>query len=117
MQSYDSMFGYMFIGIGAMCVYYAIRGKGMAYNNHLPQQIKAESDKLLRLFLWILGPVVMAQGYCDVKGITAQYGFLYPLFLGLSVTILVVYFILFRKKFGSALKRDKNKDIEINKPL
>ncbi len=115
MQNFDSMFGYMFMGIGGMCIYYAIRGKGMAFNNQIPPQIKAESDKLLRVFLWILGPVVFAQGYCDTTGLTAQHGFIYPLFFGLSVAILVVYFIIFRKKFGKVLKA--NKGNEINKSL
>ncbi len=109
------MFGYMFLGVGAMCIYYAIRGKGMAFNNHFPAQIKEESDKLLRKFFWILGPIILVQGYLDVSGISAQYGFIYGIFFGVSIAVLAVYYIIFRKKFGKILKESQPN--EINKSL
>ncbi len=115
MQDFDSMFGYMFVIIGVMCLYFAFRGKGMAYNNTYPKAIKEEADKLLRLFLWILGPIVLVQGILDITGITAQYRFIYAILFSVTLIILVIYFVIFKRKFGKALNTDKSK--EINKPL
>lgn len=115
MQNFDSMFGYMFSGIGVLCLYFAFRGKGMAYNNHYPKAIKAEADKLLRLFLWILGPIVLAQGILDITGITAQYPFIYAILFVVTFALLIAYYVIFRKKFGKTLNADQSR--EINRPL
>ena len=110
---FDSMFGVMFMAAGAYCLYAAFKGSGMAYNNNYPPEIKEEANKHLRKYLWIFGPILLAQGFIDYKGLTEDYPFLYFIFLGLTVAIFVVFFVTFRKKFGKALSKKK----EINKPL
>jgi Na+-driven multidrug efflux pump len=115
MGNFDTTFGYMFFGIGAMCLYFAFKGTGMAYNNNYPEKIKAEANKLLRVFLWIIGPIVLLQGYFDTQGLTTKYPFIFPIFFAVSFGIIIAYVIIFKKKFGSELKKDKDK--EINKPL
>lgn len=115
METYDSMFGYFFAFAGVMSLYFAFTGKGMAYKSDYPKEIKEDADKLLRVFLWIIGPLLIAQGILDIKGITAQYRYLYLIFMVVALGILTVYFIIFRKRFGKALKKTKSK--EINKSL
>ena len=115
MENYNSMFGYFFAIVGVMCLYYAYTGKGMPYKNNYPKKIKEEADKLLRVFLWIIGPLVLVQGVLDIKGISAKYGFLYPIFLVLVLGAIVVYTIIFKKRYGKIIKESESQ--EINKSL
>ena len=46
--------------IGVYALYAGIRGKGAAYKNDYPEKIKAEANGLMRKFLLIAGPIMVA---------------------------------------------------------
>lgn len=86
--------------IGLFALYSAITGKGPAYKNDYPKAIQAEANKLMRLFCWVLGPVITVFGVLDYMGnVWASY-----VNIVFTIGAIVVYMIIFRKKFGKILK-------------
>ena len=91
--------------IGIYALYSAFTGKGAAYKNDYPASVKEGAHKLLRMFLWIFGPILLAQGACDYFG----YSLLSLILIGVVVALIVVYLVIFYKRYGKALKQDKTK--------
>lgn len=103
MDMFNNMFSFFMIAAGVFALYSAITGKGPAYNNDYPKSMKEEANKLLRKFLWILGPVATITGIIDFAYGEESWTAL----LGICTVfpILVVYFIMFRRKFKDDLKK------------
>lgn len=87
--------------IGVFVLYSAITGKGPAYKSTYPKAMKAEADKLLRQLCWILAPILIVTGVLDYLG----YTWAFWVNIGLMAPCLVVYFVLFRKKFKQYLQK------------
>ena len=87
--------------IGVFALYSAFTGKGPAFKSDHPKEMKEEADKMLRTFCWIVGPVLLVTGVLDYMGYTWAY------FISMGVVLpgIVVYMILFRKKFKKYLKK------------
>ena len=98
MNSFMSIF---MIIIGIFALYSAITGKGPAYNNDYPKSMKEEANALLRKFMWIIGPVITVLGILEYIGYEwagwATYIVIIP--------AIVIYVIIFRKKFKDQLKK------------
>ena len=88
---------------GVLALYGAFTGKGIVFKNDYPKEMKEEADKLLRKFCWIIGPVATLTGVLDFMG----YTWAYWISLGVIFPAIVVYYIIFRKKFKGYLKKKK----------
>lgn len=85
---------------GLMALYYAITGKGKVYENDYPKAMKEGANKFMRNFLWIIGPVALVSGGLELLGYA--WGF----WIGFALLpAIVVYYILFRRKFKEYLKK------------
>lgn len=86
---------------GAFAVYSAFTGKGPAFKNDYPKGMKEEADKMLRMFCWIFGPIALVTGVLDFMGEHWAY------WVSLAVILpgIIVYAVLFRRKFKSYLKK------------
>lgn len=114
MSSFMSLFT-VFIGLFAM--YAAFTGKGPVYNNDYPKAMKEDANKMLRKFCWYVGPVATITGGLDyfwekIVGtdvvqnapfVLAQLPFVLSMLL--LVPAIVVYIVLFRKRFKQYLKK------------
>ena len=99
--------------LGAFLTYSAIRGSGMAYNNEYPESMKADAEAMYRKLYWFVGPTMIVGAAIDYfklfgempqvmgRGISE---FISMVFFVLDVVVLIVFFILFRKKFKQQLK-------------
>jgi hypothetical protein len=99
--SMNSFFGLFTIAIGIFALYSAFTGKGPAYNNDYPKAMKEDANKLLRLFMWIFGPVLTITGVLDYMGYSWAY------FVSMAVVLpgVVVYVVIFRRRFKKYLKK------------
>ena len=100
---FDNLFSIITIAAGVFAIYSAITGKGPAFRSDYPASMQKEATQFLRKFLWIIGPAALISGVLD---------FLYPESMwpyigGIIVIIptIIIYSILFRKKFREDLKR------------
>jgi hypothetical protein len=101
MNNMNSMFGMINIAIGAFALYSAIAGKGPAYKNDYPEEIKEEANKLMRMICWVVGPILIVQGVLDYMGYTtASMIMMIPVF-----GAIVVYLVIFFKRFRKILKK------------
>lgn len=96
----DRMLSGFTIVIGLIALYSAITGKGPAYKNDYPKAIQADANKLMRMFCWVIGPVVTVFGVLDYMG----YVWATWVNIGFTISAIVVYMIIFRKRFGKLLK-------------
>ena len=85
--------------IGVFIMYSAITGKGPAYKNDYPEAMQEAHTKMLRTFCWIVGPIVLATGILDYMG----YTIVFWITTGVILAAVVVYIILFRRKFKEYL--------------
>lgn len=99
--SMNGFFAVFTIAIGVFALYSAFTGKGPAYNNDYPKAMKEEANKLLRTFMWIFGPVMTVTGVLDYMG----YSWAYFVSMGIVLPGIIVYVILFRRKFKKYLKK------------
>lgn len=88
--------------IGVFTLYSAVTGKGPAFNNDYPKAMKVEANKLLRNFCWLIGPVAVVTGVLDYM-ITDMWP--YWVSMGIIIPAIVVYVIIFRKRFKEYLKK------------
>lgn len=105
MNTFDSMFATISIFIGIYAFYGAYTGKGSIYKNEYPAEIKKDADKLLRTFLWIFAPVLLVQGVLDLTG----HRVLSSILIGVVFVLITAYMIIFFKRFGAVLKKNKKK--------
>lgn len=90
----------MDIAIGAYLLYAGISGKGNVYqNNRLPDEVQGEAKKLLRVITLILGAILFVSGIFEAFHLFKQ-EIVMLASIGACVIVLIVYYILFRKKFG-----------------
>lgn len=90
----------MDIAIGAYLLYAGISGKGNVYqNNRLPEEVQGEAKKLLRVITLILGAILFVSGIFEAFHLFQQ-EIVMLVSIGACVIVLIVYYILFRKKFG-----------------
>ena len=105
MDTFNGMMVIFYLAIGVYSIYAAIAGKGYAYKNDYPEEIKEEANKMMRVVLAVAGPILILfaaleyfkiGGYWIVIGGAAAIGVLF-----------IVYAIIFRRKFGKILKKYK----------
>ena len=101
MSSFNQMFGVISILIGLYALYGAYSGKGSIYKNNYPAEIKQDADKLLRIFLWILGPILLVQGAMDLT----NRSIISSILIGIVFLLIITYLVIFYKRFGKALKK------------
>ena len=90
----------MDIAIGAYLLYAGISGKGNVYqNNRLPEEVQGEAKKLLRVITLILGAILFVSGIFEAFHLFQQ-EIVMLVSIGACVIVLIVYYIIFRKKFG-----------------
>ena len=90
----------MDIAIGTYLLYAGISGKGNVYqNNRLPEEVQGEAKKLLRVITLILGAILFVSGIFEAFHLFQQ-EIVMLVSIGACVIVLIVYYILFRKKFG-----------------
>jgi len=104
----SDLFGFMAmfqILIGVYALYAAFKGEGRMYKNDYPEEIKPEANKMLRIFCFVMGPVMLASGILEYLGLKWTYWVTMPIvFAGIAV-----YLVIFYKRFGKILKKHKNK--------
>ncbi len=94
----------MDIAIGAYFLYAGITGKGNLYvNNRHPKEIREDAKKLLRVITLILGAILFVSGIFEAFNLFSQ-GIVMLVSISACVIVLIVYFIIFRKKFGEYLR-------------
>lgn len=86
---------------GALALYSAFTGKGPAFKNDYPKGMKEEADKMMRKFCWIFGPIALVTGVLDYMG----YSWAYWVSLATILPGVIVYIVLFRKRFKNYLKK------------
>lgn len=101
MDDMNQMMSVFMIFVGIFVIYSAITGKGPAFKNDYPKGMKEDANNMLRKFCWIIGPVVLVTSIFDYMG----YSWAYYVSLGVVVPALVVYMILFRRRFKDYLKK------------
>ena len=100
MQDLMQMTSYFMIIIGVFALYSAITGKGPAFKNDYPKEMKEEANKMLRKACWIAAPIILAAGVLELMG----YGWAYYISLGTVLPGCIVFGIIFRKRFKQYLK-------------
>ena len=89
---------------GVLAIWYAIFGKAPGFNMEYPKEMKADAEKMLRQFCWIIGPIAVITGVLDMfSGIEWAFW----IGMGLIIPAIVVYVILYRKRFKHYLKKMK----------
>lgn len=102
LQSMDQFMSIIMVIAGLMSFYYAITGKGKVFENDYPKEMKEDANKLLRNFLWLIGPFAL------ISGILQLIGYAWAYWISLVVLPeIVVYYIIFRKRFKQYLKKMK----------
>ncbi len=117
MENMNSMMSLFTVFIGLFTLYAAFTGKGPVFNNDYPKAMKADANAMLRKFCWYVGPVATLTGGLDyfwerivgaevvqnASFVWAQLPFV--LSIALIVPGIVVYIVLFRKRFKQFLKK------------
>ena len=100
---FDNFFSILMIAVGVFGIYSAITGKGPAFRNDYPASMQKESTKFLQKFLWIIGPVSLITGILDFVYKESMWPYLAGVII--LVPTIVIYVVLFRRKFKEDLKR------------
>ena len=100
MENMNQMMSIFTILIGAFALYSAVTGRGPAYKNDYPKAMKEDANKMLRQFCWIVAPIMLVTGVLDYLG----YTWAFFITLGITIPGIVVYTIMFRKRFKKYLK-------------
>ena len=97
----NSFMSIFMIAIGVFAIYSAVAGKGPAFKNDYPASMQAEANQMLRKFLWIIGPITLVTGVLDYLG----YTWAYWASIAIIIPAIIVYIIIFRRRFKDDLKR------------
>jgi len=103
MGMFDNFFSLLLFAAGAFMIYSAVVGKGPAFRADYPASMQKEATALLRKFYWILGPVAAITGILDF--IYKDSIWPYIVSIAIIMPTIVVYIIIFRRKFKDDLKR------------
>jgi hypothetical protein len=79
-------------------LYYAFRGEGKIYENDYPKAMQEEHRNYMRKFCWIVGIGILV--FTALEFFNPNNGFFSWLNIGFVLGAVVVYLIIFRKKFG-----------------
>lgn len=101
MEDMNKMMSVFMIIVGVLALYSAFTGKGPAFNNEYPKAMKEDANKMLRKFCWLIGPVAVVTGVLDYMG----YSWAYWISLGTIMPAIIIYVILFRRRFKNHLKK------------
>ncbi len=116
-SSLNSFMSLFMVFIGVLALYAAITGKGPVFNNEYPKSMKEDANKMLRKFCWYVGPVALITGALDYfwprivgEEVVRNGGFIlsqlpYLLSMVLVIPAVVIYVVLFRKRFKQQLKK------------
>lgn len=101
----DNFFLLINIAIGIYATYAGIVGRGFAYKNDYPEEIKADANALLRKFLLVIGPVMLVGSAVDYFSLLGDATFYFALsVIVIVLALVIVYIVIFRKRFGKYLK-------------
>lgn len=89
----------MMIIIGAFALYSAFTGKGPAFKNDYPKAMKEDANEMLRKFCWLVGPVSLITGVLEYM----KYDWAYWVGMAIIIPAIVVYMIIFRRRFKKYL--------------
>ena len=92
--------------IGVLCLYWAIVGKGYPYKVNYPTKIRAYSNKLIRLTLFLEGPITLFLfaipqfARNENGGLGQPWLTIYLIVIILAVIVIALYIILLYSKYG-----------------
>lgn len=104
---------YFNLFICAYLLYYGIKGQGKIYENDYPDEIKESHAKLLRKFCLITGiglcpltivELMFSSQNQDPNLVGSSSGWFSWVSIGFVAVCVVVYLIIFKVRFGEALK-------------
>lgn len=101
LQGMDQFMSAFTVFIGLLALYSAFTGKGPAFKNDYPKAMQADANKMMRTFCWILGPIVTVFGVLEYMG----FQWAYLVNMGFTLPAVVVYVILFRRRFKQYLNK------------
>lgn len=105
MNDFNNIMVYANLLIGIYVIYSAIAGKGKAFENDYPKEIKESVFKFNRIMFFIVGPVMTISSVLELLKVKFFEWFTVIFVLA----ALVVYLIVFYSKFGKALKNYRSK--------
>jgi cytochrome bd-type quinol oxidase subunit 2 len=105
LDSMDQFMSGFMVLVGLFAIYSAVTGKGPAFKNDYPVAMQAEANKMMRTFCWIIGPVVTIFSILEYMKNDWGTSWAYWVNLGITVPAIIVYVVLFRRKFKKYLKR------------
>ena len=97
----DQFMSAFMVIIGLFALYSAFTGKGPAFKNDYPKAMQADANKMMRLFLWVIAPIITVFGILEYMG----YEWAYWISVGVTLPAIVVYMVLFRRRFKQYLKK------------
>ena len=105
MNDINSFMVYFNLLIGVYITYAAITGKGKAFENDYPKEIKEEIFKFNRTMYFIIGPVLTVLSVLELLKVPyAGWASIVLVFVAI-----VVYLILFYSRYGKILKEARKK--------
>lgn len=112
----NSMMAIFNVLIGVYCTYSAITGKGSAYKNDYPEEIKEVANKSMRKLLAVIGPIALITGVFDYFG-NKWFGeganrIVQYVGIGVMLALIIAYIVWFRVKFSKQLKNPKVKKVQ-----
>lgn len=107
MDQIDNFMVWFNLLIGAYLTYAAIVGKGKAYENDYPKEIKENIFKLNRLMYAVAGPVLVVSGVLELMKVFTPY--ISYVSIVLVLLFIVAYLIIFFTKYGKIIKADRKK--------
>ena len=110
MDNVNSMMAMFNLIIGAICAYCAITGKGFAYKNEYPKEVKPEADRMMRILLAILAPIMLFMGAEDYFSLFEDnISFIVQITCTALVFVgVVAYIVWIRVKFGKIIDKNNN---------
>ena len=110
MENINSMMSMFNLLIGALCAYSAITGKGFAYKNEYPKEVKPEADRMMRILLAVVAPLMLFMGAEDYFSLLPdKVSYVVQLTCTAVLFLLIVaYIVWLRVKFGKILDKHNN---------
>lgn len=103
--NFNDIMLYFMLFAAVYVLYYAIRGEGKIYENDYPKAMQEDHKKFLRTFCWIIGIGILPLTILEF--IFPSNAFISWANIGYVLACVVVYLILFRRKFGKYIYPQK----------
>ncbi len=101
---------YFNLFIAVYVLYYAVKGTGKIYENDYPKEIKEDHARFLRKFCWVVGigmlPLTIMELVLQGNPYIAFFSWAN---IGFVLVCIVVYLIVFRKRWGKFVYPQKRK--------